>query len=173
MEKATFAGACFWCTEAIFGMIKGVKKVVSGYAGGDMETPSYEDVSGGDTGHVEAIQITFDPKIVKYKDLLYFFLKTHDPTTVDRQGADVGSQYRSMIFYHSEEQKKLAQEALNEAQKDHRSPIVTQIVPFKSFYKAEGYHQDFYGKNPNAMYCRIVIDPKIQKLKADFKSYLK
>lgn len=173
MKKATFAGGCFWCQEAIFQNIKGVSDVMSGYSGGDMDTPGYEDVSSGSTGHAESIQLTFDPKLISYKDLLYIFFKMHDPTTKDRQGADVGSQYRSVIFYHDEEQKKEAQEAVKEFQKDYKDPIVTEIVPFKSFYKAEGYHQNYYNNNKNVPYCRLVIDPKIEKLKKNFGKYLK
>lgn len=173
MEKATFAGGCFWCTEAIFQNIRGVKTVESGYSGGETDNPTYEDVSGSSTGHAETIQITFDPKVVSYKDLLYIFFKMHDPTTKDRQGADVGSQYRSVVFYHSQEQKKFAQEAMAQFSKDYPSPIVTEIVPFKSFHKAEDYHQDYYEKNKNLPYCKLVIDPKIEKLKKNFGKYLK
>jgi len=173
METATFAGGCFWCTEAIFQMIRGVTKVVSGYAGGVTDSPSYKDVSTGKTGYAEAIQITFDPKLISYKDLLYIFFKTHDPTTPNRQRADFGTQYRSMIFYHSKAQKKMTEIALTEVRKDYSSPIVTQIVQFKNFYEAENYHQSFYNKNPNAVYCQLVIDSKIEKLKKDFKDYLK
>jgi len=172
-EVATFAGGCFWCSEAIFKNIKGVEKVVSGYSGGTMSTPSYEEVSIGNTGHAEAIQITFVPSVVSYKDLLYIFFKTHDPTTANKQGNDVGPQYRSMIFYHNEEQKRQAQDALKEAQKEQQSPVVTELAPYKGFYEAEGYHQDYYAKNPDKAYCKLVIDPKIQKLKKSFKEYLK
>lgn len=172
-ETATFAGGCFWCTEAIFNSIKGVSGVVVGYAGGEGPNPSYEKVSEGTTGHAETIQITFDPKIVAYKDLLYIFFRTHDPTTLDKQGPDTGHQYRSVIFCHDDEQRKIAEEALLEAQKNYSDKIVTEIVPFKGFYPAEGSHQDFYKKNPNQTYCRLVIDPKIEKLKKNFKEYLK
>lgn len=173
MEKATFAGGCFWCTEAIFQQIKGVTNVVSGYSGGDLLDPTYEAVSRSDTGHAETIQLTFDPQVVAYKDLLYIFFKMIDPTALDRQGADVGSQYRSMVFFHSEQQKAEAEAAVKQFQKDYPRPIVTEIVPFKNFYPAEGYHQDFYNKNRNATYCKLVIDPKIAKLKKNFGSYLK
>ena len=171
-EIATFGGGCFWCTEAIFKSIKGVKKVVSGYSGGNVENPSYELVSTNSSGHAEAVQITFDTKIITYNDLLYIFLKTHNPTTLNRQGADVGTQYRSVIFYH-DEQKKVAEKAINKAQNEYNEKIVTEIVPFENFYEAENYHQDYYKKNPDKMYCKLVIDPKIQKLKKDFKKYLK
>lgn len=173
MEKATFAGGCFWCTEAIFQNIKGVSEVVSGYSGGEMENPSYEQVSESNTGHAETIQLTFDPRVVGYKDLLYIFFKMHDPTTKDRQGSDVGSQYRSVVFYHDEQQKKEAEEAIKDFQKEYLSPIVTEVLPFKNFYKAEGYHQDFYDHNKNTPYCKLVIDPKIEKLKKNFGKYLK
>ena len=172
-ETATFAGGCFWCTEAMFKTLKGVSSTVVGYAGGKAPDPSYEKVSQGATGHAESIQITFDPKTVSYKDLLYIFFRTHDPTTLDKQGPDEGPQYRSMVFYHGEEQKRTAEEALLEAQKNYSDKIVTEITPFRGFYPAEGYHQDFYKKNPNQTYCRLVIDPKIEKLKKDFKEYLK
>jgi peptide-methionine (S)-S-oxide reductase len=172
-ETATFAGGCFWCTEAIFNSLKGVSSVMVGYAGGEAPSPSYEKVSQGTTGHAETIQITFDPKTVSYKDLLYVFFRTHDPTTVDKQGPDSGPQYRSMVFYHGAEQKRTAEEALLEAQKNYSDKIVTEIAPFKDFYPGEDYHQDFYKKNPNQTYCRLVIDPKIEKLKKDFKVYLK
>ena len=173
MEKATFAGGCFWCTEGIFKMIKGIKEVTSGYSGGNMDNPTYEQVASNITNHTESIQIKFDPKTINYKDLLYIFFRTHDPTTLNRQGADVGSQYRSVIFYADEAERKTAQNALNEAQKEYDRPIVTEIVPLENFYEAEGYHQDYYKKNPNKPYCKLVIDPKIQKLRKNFKEYLK
>ena len=170
---ATFAGGCFWCTEAIFTRLKGVEKIISGYAGGKVEKPSYEQVSRGNTGHAEAIQITYDPKTISYEDLLYIFWRTHDPTTINRQGADVGPQYRSVIFYADEAQRKAAHSSLEEAQKVFKNPIVTEILPFESFYKAEDYHQNYYSKDPKKSYCRLVIDPKINKLQKDFKKYLK
>lgn len=173
MEKATFAGGCFWCTEAIFQNIKGVSDVTSGYSGGEVENPSYEQVSGRETGHAEVIQLTFDPKVVSYKDLLYIFFKMHDPTQKDGQGADIGSQYRSIVFYHDENQKKEAEEAISEFKKEYPSPIVTEVIPFKNFYKAEDYHQDYYNNNKSAMYCKLVIDSKIEKLKKNFGKYLK
>lgn len=172
-NTATFAGGCFWCTEAIFRMIKGVTDVQVGYAGGQIENPSYEEVSKGQTGHVEAIQITYDPKKISYYDLLYVFLKTHDPTSKDKQDADVGPQYRSTIFYHNQDQKKEVERAIENVKKEFTSPIVTEVVPFINFYKAEDYHQDYYKNNKEAAYCKLVIDPKIEKLKKDFTSYIK
>jgi len=141
MEVATLAGGCFWCTEAIFKRLKGVESVVSGYAGGDMDNPTYEPVSSGETGHAEAIQITFDPKIISYEKILDVFWHLHDPTTLNRQGADVGTQYRSMIFYHNNQQKRIAKQSKNKVEKSgmYKDPIVTQIVPFRTFYKAEDY----------------------------------
>lgn len=163
--KATLGMGCFWCTEAVFQQLKGVTKVTSGYSGGDMDNPSYDDVSSGSSGHAEVTQIEFNPGEISYKDLLYVFFHIHNPTTMNRQGADVGTQYRSVIFYHDDEQKKVAEEALIEAQKDYDEKIVTEIVPFQSFYPAEKYHQNYYKNNQDFPYCQIVIDPKIQKLK--------
>lgn len=173
METATFGGGCFWCTEAVFKRIKGVESIVSGYAGGKMRSPSYEDVSTGDTGHAEAIQIQFDPKQISYEKLVEIFFATHDPTTMNRQGADVGTQYRSVIFYHSDVQHQTAEKIKEKVQKNYQDPIVTEIIPLKDFYKAEDYHQDFYAKNPSSGYCITVIDPKIQKLLKDFKEVVK
>lgn len=173
MQRATLAGGCFWCTEAIFQRLKGVKKVESGYSGGDFKNPSYEQVSSDMTHHAEAIQITFDEKIISYKDILYVFFKTHDPTSLNRQGSDVGSQYRSIIFYHDAKQKNIAQKLNNELQKDFNNKIVTEIKAFEKFYKAENYHQNYYNQNKDKPYCKLVIDPKIDKLKKDFKKYLK
>ncbi|MBI2009777.1 MAG: peptide-methionine (S)-S-oxide reductase MsrA [Candidatus Chisholmbacteria bacterium] len=173
LRQATFAGGCFWCTEAVFKMLKGVTKVTPGYTGGTMENPHYYTVSMGTTGHAEAIQIEFDPSKIAYPDLLHVFFATHDPTTLNQQGADSGTQYRSAIFYHDEEQKKQAEKAIKLAQKDHPSKVVTEITRFTTFYVAENYHHDYYRKNSSAPYCRIVIDPKIQKLKTKFSPYLK
>lgn len=172
---ATLAGGCFWCTEAIFKRLKGVESVTSGYAGGEMDKPSYEAVSSGTTGHAEAIQIKFDPKIITYEKLLEVFFKLHDPTTPNQQGADVGKQYRSEIFYHDENQKNIALEVKEEIEKEdtYQNPIVTEIIPYKNFYKAENYHQNYYENNRMAPYCQIVIDPKIQKLMSDFKEDVK
>lgn len=170
MEKATFAGGCFWCTEALFKRLKGVESVVSGYAGGNIESPTYEKVSMGKTNHAEAIQITFDPDVISYEKLLDIFFATHNPTTFNQQGADVGTQYRSIIFYHTEDQKK---KALVVKEKIFDKDIVTQIIPFKTFYQAEEYHQNFYEKNNTSPYCSLVIDPKIQKLLKEFKKEVK
>ncbi|MGA2910776.1 MAG: peptide-methionine (S)-S-oxide reductase MsrA [Candidatus Microgenomates bacterium] len=173
METLTLAGGCFWCTEAIFSQIKGVEKVTPGYSGGTKENPTYEEVSTGETGHAESIQIVFDPKIIKLDQLLYIFFKLHDPTTLDRQGADIGTQYRSAIFFNGAEQKAAAEKAIKEAQKDHKDPIVTEVVPYKNFFPADPSHKDYYFKHRLSPYCILVIDPKIQKLKKEFKSYLK
>lgn len=175
MEKATLAGGCFWCTEAIFKRLKGVQSVISGYSGGDMPNPNYEKVSMGTTGHAEAIQITFDPNIISYKTLLDVFWKLHDPTTLNRQGADVGTQYRSIIFYHSPEQQQIAEESKKNLEQSglYHESIVTQIMPFTAFYEAEDYHQGYYDTNTTNPYCRIVIDPKITKLYKDFKPLIK
>lgn len=178
LEMATFAAGCFWCTEAIFRRLKGVEEVVSGYTGGNppagREEPSYEQVSTGETGHAEAVQIKFDPKAISYEKLLEVFFKLHDPTTPNRQGADVGSQYRSAVFYHSEEQKRAAKKMLEKMNKEpYEGKIVTQLNQFESFYPAEGYHQEYYEKNPDAAYCKVVIDPKITKLYKEFGSSAK
>lgn len=171
-ETATLAGGCFWCIEAVFKRLKGVQSVISGYSGGSMEKAHYDNVSMGTSGHAEAIQITFDPEIISFKTLLDVFWKLHDPTTLNRQGADVGTQYRSVIFYHNKEQQKIAESSKNEADKSgmYRDPIVTKIEPFEQFFKAEAHHQDYYEKNSSSNpYCRIVIDPKITKLYKEFK----
>ena len=171
METATFGTGCFWCTEAVFQQLKGVKSVVSGYSGGHIENPTYEQVSTGNTGHAEVCQITFDSDVISYKDLLEVFFNTHDPTTLNRQGNDVGTQYRSVIFYHSDEQRVSAEKMkqdLNE-HKAFRSPIITQIVAFEKFYPAESYHQNYYRNNPNQGYCRYVISPKLDKFEKNFK----
>lgn len=159
METATLAGGCFWCTEAIFKRIKGVSLVTPGYSGGSVPNPSYEQVCTGETGHAEAIQIKFDPKVVSFESILEIFFAAHDPTTKDRQGNDIGPQYRSIIFYHDSNQKVLAEGAAKKIPK-----AVTQIVPFENFYPAEDYHQNFYEKNRENPYCKVVIDPKIKKL---------
>lgn len=174
-EIATFAGGCFWCTEAVFKRLKGVISVVSGYSGGTTENPTYEDVCSGKTGHAEAIQITFDPSIISYALLLDVFWATHNPTTKNQQGNDIGTQYKSVIFYHSEKQKQIAQDSKTKLEKEDRykDPIVTEIVPFTAFYKAEGHHQNYYDRNQQYPYCQFVIDPKIQKLYKDFKDDLK
>ncbi len=163
-EKATFGAGCFWCVEAVFERIPGVRAVAAGYAGGTKENPTYEEVCAGTTGHAEVAQITYDPAVVSYEALLSMFWKSHDPTTMNRQGADVGTQYRSSIFYHSPEQRAAAEKSKREAQKDFEKPIVTEIVPLEKFFEAENYHQDYYRSNPNAPYCTFVIRPKLKKL---------
>lgn len=172
---ATFGSGCFWCTEAIFERLNGVVKVISGYSGGSVPNPSYEAVCTGKTGHAECTQIYYDPKIISYVQLLEVFFKTHDPTTLNRQGADVGTQYRSAIFYNSEEQKQLAEKVKQEltSAKIWDKPIVTEISPLKSFYIAEEYHQNYYNRNTNQGYCSFVITPKIEKFEKVFKDLLK
>ncbi|HWX18779.1 MAG TPA: peptide-methionine (S)-S-oxide reductase MsrA [Candidatus Binatia bacterium] len=162
-EIATLGGGCFWCTEAIFQMLPGVKSVASGYAGGTTENPTYKEVCTGKTGHAEVIQIEYDPKVVSYEKILETFWEAHDPTTLNRQGADTGTQYRSIILYQSEAQRATAEKSKAEAQKRFHRPIVTEIGPLKKFYKGEDYHQDFYRNNPDQGYCRAVIRPKVEK----------
>ena len=175
LKKATLAGGCFWCTEAIFKRLKGVREVVAGYSGGEVSGPSYDDVSHGTTGHAESIQITFDPKVISYETLLEVFFKLHDPTTLNCQGADVGTQYRSVIFYHDQQQKKTAEKIKEEIEKSGMwpDPVVTEIVPYGRFFKAEDYHQNFYEKNRLYPYCQVVIDPKITKLYENFTKIVK
>ena len=169
-ETATLGGGCFWCTEAVFQMLPGVKSVTSGYAGGTKENPTYKDVCAGDTGHAEVNQIEFDPKVLSYEKLLETFWEAHDPTTLNRQGNDSGTQYRSVIFYSSEAQRVAAEKSKAEAQKQLSRPIVTEIVPLKKFYKAENYHQDYYRDNPSQPYCRMVIRPKVEKFEKKLKA---
>ena len=175
LETATLAGGCFWCTEAIFKRIKGVTSVTSGYSGGDPpaggNNPTYEQVCEGNTEHAEAIQVTFDLKVISYEKLLEVFFALHDPTTLNRQGSDVGTQYRSAIFYHNENQRKSAEAVKSKLDKSskYQNPIVTEIVPYKNFFKAENYHQNYYDSNKNQSYCQLVIDPKITKLYEEFK----
>lgn len=166
MEKATLGGGCFWCTEAIFQRLNGVISAVPGYSGGDLPNPTYEEVSEGDTGHAEAVQIEFDPKLIPLKKLLEVFFYTHDPTTPNQQGNDMGSQYRSAIFYHNDNQKKIAEKFIKELENDNvfPKPIVTVLEPFKNFYEADDYHKNYYERNKDAMYCNYVIGPKIHKL---------
>lgn len=166
LEKATLAGGCFWCTEALFQRLKGVVSVTSGYTGGTLENPTYEEVSSGTTGHAEAIQLEFDPTILPYEKVLEIFWYTHDPTTLNRQGNDVGTQYRSAIFYHDATQQKQAEKSKKKLVKSdaYKDPIVTEITPFTTFYAAEDYHQQYFERNGNAPYCSIVIGPKIAKL---------
>ena len=173
LEAATFAGGCFWCTEAVFKRIRGVESVTAGYSGGKIENPTYEQVCSGATGHTEAIQIKFDPKIISFEKLLEVFFKLHDPTTLNQQGNDVGTQYRSAIFYRDDKQKEKAEKIKSKMQKIYKGKIVTEIVPFSNFYKAENYHQNYFENNKNASYCQVVIDPKIQKLYKDFSKITK
>ena len=175
MEIATFAGGCFWCTEALFLEVKGVEKVVSGYIGGTVKNPSYREISTGTTGHAEAIQITFNPKEVAFEDLLEMFFGTHDPTTLNRQGADVGTQYRSEVFYHSQEQKDKVEKYIEllEKEKLYSNPIVTKVSSATIFYPAEDYHQNYYNQNSGQGYCQMVIAPKLEKLRKYYKSKLK
>jgi len=174
-EVATFGGGCFWCLEAVYAELKGVKSAVSGYSGGTVKNPSYEQVCSGTTGHAEVVQIEFDPGVIGYDDILTVFFGIHDPTTVNRQGADLGSQYRSVIFYHDDRQKQFAEKKIKEVESSealHR-PVVTELVPLKTFYKAEEYHQEYFERNPQAGYCRAVIAPKVSKFREHFKEKLK
>jgi peptide-methionine (S)-S-oxide reductase len=167
MEKATFGGGCFWCIEAVYQRLPGVQSVVSGYAGGTKPNPTYEEVCTGKTGHAEVAQINYDPTKISYEQLLEVFWHAHDPTTLNRQGGDVGAQYRSVIFYHDEKQKVAAVESKAEARKSFDDPIVTEIQPLKEFYPAENYHQDYYRNHMNAPYCTFIIKPKLKKLKLE------
>lgn len=174
-EVATLGGGCFWCLDAVYGELKGVKSVLSGYSGGTVKNPTYEQVCSGTTGHAEVVQIEFDPRVISYDDILTVFFSLHDPTTLNRQGADLGSQYRSVIFYHDDRQKKIAENKIKEVQASeplHR-PVVTEVAPFEAFYKAEGYHQEYFERNPGAGYCRAVIAPKVSKFREHFKDKLK
>lgn len=175
LKTATFGAGCFWCTEAVFLNVKGVTKVVSGYSGGKVKNPTYREVCSGLTGHAEVTQITFDPKVVSFSDLLEVFWNTHDPTTLNRQGADEGTQYRSAVFYNDEEQKKIAEEYKKQLEASHvyKNPIVTEISPLINFYPAEDYHQNYYALNPNQGYCQYVIRPKVEKFKKQFSAKLK
>ena len=175
IEVATLANGCFWCTEAIFSRVKGIKSVIPGYSGGKTNNPSYEQVCTGITGHAEAIQIEYDPKIISFEKILDIFWHTHDPTTLNRQGNDVGTQYRSAIFYHDENQKNVAEKSKEELEKEgvFKNPIVTEIIPFSNFYPAEDYHKEYYENNRNAPYCSFVIDPKIQKLLQKYSDKIK
>jgi peptide-methionine (S)-S-oxide reductase len=175
LEKATFGSGCFWCSEAVFERVKGVKTVESGYAGGTVKNPAYEEVCSGSTGAAEVIQITYDPNEITYDELLQIFWKTHDPTTLNRQGNDIGTQYRSVIFYHNDEQKKKAEEYKTALDKSGswENPIVTAIEPINNYSKAEDYHQSYYENNPSQGYCSFVIGPKIEKFEKVFKDKLK
>jgi peptide-methionine (S)-S-oxide reductase len=175
LQTATLAGGCFWCLEAVYDEIKGVHGVESGYAGGAMPNPSYREVCNGDTGHAEVVQVHFDPSVVSYKDLLNVFFAIHDPTSLNRQGADVGTQYRSAIFYHDDEQKKTAEELIKElnAQTIWDKPIVTQVEKLDRFYMAEDYHQEYFANNPYQPYCMAVVAPKVSKFRKHFLEMLK
>ena len=175
MEAATLGGGCFWCIEATFNEMKGVVNVESGYAGGKLASPTYEQVCTGTTGHAEVVQITFDPHIISFREILQIFFTAHDPTTLNRQGADIGNQYRSVIFYHNEKQKEIAEQVIAElnAAKVWDDPIVTQVEPFKNFHKAEEYHRKYFERHPEAAYCRVVIAPKIATLRKKYNEKLK
>ena len=174
-ETATLATGCFWCTEAIFSRLKGVQSVVSGYASSQVANPSYQAVCSGKTGAAEAVQITFDPSVIGYDKLLEIFWHVHDPTTLNRQGNDVGTQYRSGIYYHNDEQKRIALASKEEIDKSdtYKKPVVTEILPFTNFYPAEDYHQEYYDRNPYQPYCMVVIDPKVRKLLKEYHDDLK
>jgi peptide-methionine (S)-S-oxide reductase len=175
LEMTTLGGGCFWCVEAVYQELQGVQSVVSGYAGGSVDNPTYYQVCNGTTGHAEVAQITFDPTIIAFEDILYVFWRTHDPTTLNRQGYDVGTQYRSIILYHSEQQRAIAEQSKRDTDASGLWPnaLVTEISPFSTFYKAEDHHQNFYRDNPYQPYCLAIIDPKITKLRKEFRAKLK
>lgn len=175
LETATLAGGCFWCTEALFEQINGVEKVVVGYTGGTLENPNYEEVCSGTTGHAEAVQIHFDPTLITYKEILLIFFSSHDPTTLNRQGNDIGTQYRSAVFYANDSQKSAAEEMIMTltAKKIFDHKIITQLEPLKEFFMAENYHQHYFANNPQNGYCSAVINPKVAKLRKGFAKYLK
>ncbi|MBW6535029.1 MAG: peptide-methionine (S)-S-oxide reductase MsrA [Mariniphaga sp.] len=174
-EQATLGGGCFWCTEAVFLEMEGVEKVVPGYSGGHVKNPAYREVTTGRTGHAEVVQITFNPEITSFTEILEVFFMTHDPTTLNRQGNDVGTQYRSAIFYHNEEQKQIAEKviALFEQEKVYNDPIVTEVTAFDAFYLAEDYHHNYFARNKNQPYCQFVVAPKVEKFRKIFKEKLK
>lgn len=174
-EVATLAGGCFWCLEAVYNDLRGVESVVSGYAGGTVANPTYEQVCRGNTGHAEVVQITFDPAVVSFRELLEVFFTIHDPTTLNRQGNDIGTQYRSAIFYHSDDQKRVSEEVIKDLaeKKIWGNPIVTQLVPLTEFYPAEEYHQRYFERNPNQGYCQVIISPKVSKFRKAFLEKLK
>ena len=174
LETATLAGGCFWCVEAIYQDLQGIHEVISGYSGGVVENPTYQQVCSETTGHAEVVQITFDSEVISYEDILYIFWRTHDPTTLNRQGADVGTQYRSAIFYHSEEQKEIAQKSKEDTDASGlwKDPIVTEIEQMDVFYPAEAYHQNYFRLNPYQPYCQVVIDPKVRKFRKAFRDKL-
>jgi peptide-methionine (S)-S-oxide reductase len=174
-ETATLGGGCFWCTEAFFDSLKGVEKVESGYSGGHTENPSYQEVCGGGTGHAEVINVTFDPELISFKEVLQIFFATHDPTTLNRQGNDIGTQYRSAVFYHSAEQKRIAEEVIGEITEAeiYDDPIVTEVTEFTNYYPAENYHQDYFANNPDQPYCSAIVAPKVAKFRRVFFDRLK
>jgi peptide-methionine (S)-S-oxide reductase len=174
-EVATLAGGCFWCLEAVFDDLRGVLSVESGYSGGEVENPTYRQVCAGTTGHAEVVQVTFDPQVVSFRELLEVFFTIHDPTTPNRQGADVGTQYRSAIFYHSPEQQEVAQQTIDELNEQQiwDAPIVTELTPFEKFYVAEDYHQEYFANNASQPYCRAVVAPKVSKFRQKFLSKMK
>ena len=174
-EIATLAGGCFWCTEAVFERLKGVEKVTSGFTGGSIKNPAYREITTGRTGHAEAVEIIFDPEVITYEELLNIFFSTHDPTTLNRQQYDVGTQYRSAIFYHSEEQKQIAEKVIEtlESEKIFNDPIVTEVTKAPPFYEAEPEHKEYYSRNPEQRYCQAIIDPKIKKLRQLYSDKLK
>ncbi len=174
-ELATLGGGCFWCLEAAYGAVEGIEAVQSGYAGGDVPNPSYQQVCTGRTGHAEVVQLRYDPEVIGYRDLLEIFFTLHDPTTLNRQGADVGTQYRSVIFHHDEEQRRIAEELMRELSEAGiwQDPIVTQLEPLPTFYPAEDYHRDYYVRNTEQPYCQVVIAPKLSKLRQKFAARLK
>jgi peptide-methionine (S)-S-oxide reductase len=174
-ENITVGGGCFWCTEAIFREVNGVEKAESGYAGGSAASPTYEDVCTGRTGHAEVVQITFNPDIISLTKILQIFFATHDPTTLNRQGADSGTQYRSVIFYRNAQQKAVIDKVVGDLEKlkAYKDPVITEVVPFKSFYRAEDYHQNYFQRNPQQSYCRIIINPKLEKFRKVFRDNLK
>ncbi len=175
METATLGGGCFWCVEAIYQDVIGVHKVVSGYTGGAVENPTYQQVCSGTTGHAEVVQIAFDPTVISFEEILFIFWRTHDPTTLNRQGNDVGTQYRSVIYYHDEEQKKIAEQSMAETEASDlwADPIVTEIAPLPIFYEGEAYHQNYFVENPYQPYCIFVINPKVQKFRKSFRNKLR
>ena len=172
-QLATFGGGCFWCIEAVVQRLKGVENIVSGYTGGASKNPTYKDICTGTSGHAEVVQVTFDPKVISYEDLINIFMTSHDPTTLNQQGADRGTQYRSAIFCHDDVQKATVAKVISEIMGSFPSPIVTQVSMLDVFYPAEGYHQDYYNNNSSAGYCRVVIDPKIKKLRDKYSDRLK
>ena len=172
LQTATVAGGCFWCTEAVFKQIEGVESVTSGYAGGHVEEPSYDAVCSGDTGHAECVQVEYDPDVIGYEDVLTVFFATHNPTTKNRQGPDVGSQYRSAVFYHDEAQREAVEATIEDLDEQYSDPIVTEVEPLETFYPAEQYHQDYYERNPDQGYCAVNIDPKLEKLNEQFRELL-